>query len=57
MARTNFEDLRVYLLSEQLSDSISGIALEWDSFARDTIGKQLVKAVDSIGANIAEGCN
>jgi four helix bundle protein len=55
MARTNFENLRVYQLSDQLSDSIWGIALRWDSFAKDTIGKQLVRAVDSIGANIAEG--
>src|ERR1700694_10829 len=55
MARTNFESLRVYHLSEHLSDKIWDIALEWNTFAKDTIGKQLVKAVDSIGANIAEG--
>ena len=29
--------------------------LQWDVFARDTVGKQLVKSADSIGANIAEG--
>ena len=29
--------------------------MPWDAFARDTVGKQLVKAADSIGANIAEG--
>jgi hypothetical protein len=50
MARTNFENLRVYELSEQLSDRVWNIALGWDPFAKDTIGKQLVKAVDSIGA-------
>ena len=55
MARTNFENLRVYQLSEQLSDLIWEIVLAWSYFARDTVGKQLVKAVDSIGANIAEG--
>jgi four helix bundle protein len=55
MARTNFENLRVYHLSEQISDRIWDIALGWDTFARDTIGKQLVRSVDSIGANIAEG--
>jgi four helix bundle protein len=27
----------------------------WPHFERDTIGKQLVRAADSIGANIAEG--
>ena len=31
------------------------IALTWDYFAKDTVGKQLVRAADSIGANIAEG--
>ena len=29
--------------------------MKWNVFARDTVGKQLVKAADSIGANIAEG--
>jgi four helix bundle protein len=48
-------DLEVYKLSEELSDMIWNIILEWDYFAKDTIGKQLVKASDSIAANIAEG--
>lgn len=55
MARTNFENLRVYQLSENLCDEIWNIAIQWDNFARDTVGKQMVRAVDSIGANIAEG--
>jgi four helix bundle protein len=28
----------------------------WKRFERDTLGRQLVTAADSIGANIAEGC-
>ena len=55
MAKTNFESLRVYQLSETLSDQIWWIVLKWNVFARDTVGKQLVKAADSVGANIAEG--
>src|SRR5262245_59199299 len=55
MARTNFESLRIYQLSEQLADLIWNIVIEWDAFARETVGKQLAKASDSIGANIAEG--
>ena len=55
MARTNFENLRVYKLSEKLADHIWDIALGWSVFARDTVGKQLVKAADSIGANVSEG--
>ena len=50
-----FENLRVYQLSEELSDSIWKIAKGWDQLAKDTIGKQLIRAADSIGANIAEG--
>ena len=55
MAKVNFENLRIYALSEQLADRIWESVSRWDSFARDTVGKQLVRAADSIGANIAEG--
>jgi four helix bundle protein len=55
MARTNFEKLRVYQLSEQLADEIWEIVLGWTFFARITVGKQLVSAADSVGANISEG--
>jgi four helix bundle protein len=55
MARTNFENLRVYNLSEVLADEVWRIVRKWDAFSRDTVGKQLVRAADSIGANIAEG--
>ena len=53
--KTAFERLEVYQLSERLADAIWDMALEWNSFAKDTVGKQLVRAADSIGANIAEG--
>jgi four helix bundle protein len=55
MARSNFENLRVYRLSEDVADAVWTIALSWNNFARDTVGKQLARAADSIGANIAEG--
>jgi len=55
MAKTNFEGLQVYRLAERLADDVWVIVVEWNVFARDTVGKQLVKAADSIGANIAEG--
>lgn len=51
----NFQNLQVYQLSEKLANEIWFIVLEWDYFAKDTIGKQIVKSTDSIGANIAEG--
>ena len=55
MPRTNFEKLRVYQLSEKLSDQVWDVVLGWNNFARDTVGKQLVRAADSVGANISEG--
>ncbi|WP_081702807.1 four helix bundle protein [Desulfuromonas sp. TF] len=51
----SFEDLQVYQLAERLSDIIWEVVLNWDSLARDTVGKQLIRAMDSVGANIAEG--
>jgi four helix bundle protein len=45
----------VYLLAEQLADEVWKIVRPWELLARDTLGKQLVRAADSIGANIAEG--
>ena len=55
MASVSFERLRVYQLAEALADEIWKVVADWDVFARDTVGRQLVKAADSIGANIAEG--
>ena len=55
MSRTNFEKLRVYKLSEELADEIWKIVSRWDTFAKDTVGRQIVRSADSVGANIAEG--
>src|SRR2546423_15697563 len=55
MAKTNFESLRVYQLAERMADQVWSIVVKWNVLARDTVGKQLIRAADSIGANIAEG--
>jgi len=55
MATTNFERLQVYQLAEAVADRVWGLVVPWDRFAKDTVGQQLVRAADSIGANIAEG--
>ena len=55
MGRPDFENLQVYQLAEKLANEIWGIVQRWDFFAKDTIGKQIVRSADSIGANIAEG--
>ena len=49
------EDLDIYQMAEELSDRVWEICIKWDYFAKDTIGKQLVRSTDSISANLAEG--
>ncbi len=56
MGQPSFETLQVYQIADRLADAVWNIVIGWGWFARDTVGKQLVKAVDSIGANLAEGC-
>jgi four helix bundle protein len=55
MAFEAVERLDVYRLSERIADIAWSMARCWDNYARDTVGKQLARAADSIGANIAEG--
>jgi four helix bundle protein len=49
------EELQVYTLSMEMAEKIWTIVIEWDYFTKDTIGKQLVRAADSISANLSEG--
>jgi four helix bundle protein len=53
--RKDFANLEVYRLSERLADEVWNMVAAWDRFSKDTVGKQMVRAADSIGANIAEG--
>src|SRR4051812_32264837 len=55
LMKSNFENLRVYQLSEKIADRIWDLVLDWEPFARNTVGGQLVRAADSVGANIVEG--
>ena len=55
MGFVRFEDLNVFQLAEKMADEVWCIVTGWNFFEKDTVGKQLVKAADSIGANIAEG--
>ncbi|MCW5959977.1 MAG: four helix bundle protein [Pyrinomonadaceae bacterium] len=55
MKRTNFENLEIYKLSEILADEVWNIVSDWKNLAQDTVGKQIIRSADSIGANIAEG--
>ena len=49
------EKLEVYQISMAIAERIWEIVKPWSFFEKDTIGKQLVRAADSISANISEG--
>lgn len=49
------EELKVYQLAMNVGEESWTIVSKWNHFERDTIGKQLVRAADSISANISEG--
>src|SRR4051812_16261764 len=55
VAAKSFEELRVYQQAENLADQVWDIVLAWQALAKDTVGKQMIRSADSIGANIAEG--
>ncbi len=51
---SGFHQLRVYRLAVDLSDEIYASVARWPSYPRNAFGLQLVRAVDSVAANIAE---
>lgn len=55
MERTNFEGLDIYKLAEELADLVWEMVGRWTMLAQDTVGKQMIRSADGIGANIAEG--
>jgi four helix bundle protein len=52
---TSLEDFNVYNLAMALSEAIWSTVTQWNHFEKDTIGKQFVRAADSIAANLSEG--
>ena len=49
------EEFETYDLSIELGEEVWAIVNKWDFFNRDTIGKQVVRSVDSVAANLSEG--
>ncbi len=48
-------DISAYKKALHLSNYVWDRVITWNYFAKDTVGKQFVRTVDSISANIAEG--
>lgn len=51
----NLEDFVVYNRAMELGEDVFSLVVKWDYFNIDTIGKQLVRSVDSVAANLSEG--
>jgi four helix bundle protein len=49
------EELETYQLAMEAADEIWFEVVTWSNFANDTVGKQIVRASDSVAANISEG--
>ncbi|MES1218852.1 MAG: four helix bundle protein [Bacteroidota bacterium] len=49
------EDLEIYQSSQKIGEAIWAMVMKWEYFERKALGEQLIRAADSIAANIAEG--
>lgn len=49
------QDITAYKKAFELSNLLWSITSQWNYYEKDTVGKQFVRATDSIAANIAEG--
>jgi four helix bundle protein len=49
------EELKVYEAAMIIAEKVWSIVDRWTYFQKDTVGKQLVRAVDSVAANLSEG--
>lgn len=49
------EEFRVYNMAMEVGEEVWDMVMKWNYFEKDTVGKQLVRAVDSMAANLSEG--
>jgi four helix bundle protein len=52
---STLDDFHAYNRAMELGESVWALVVRWSFFEKDTVGKQFVKAVDSIAANLSEG--
>ena len=51
----DIDDFRVYSFAMNFAEKVWQIVNSWNTFSKDTIGKQFVRSSDSIAANLSEG--
>jgi four helix bundle protein len=52
---TTLEDFRAYNLAMEVGEQVWDLVMRWGYFEKDTVGKQFVRAADSIASNLSEG--
>jgi four helix bundle protein len=53
--KSTLNELEIYRESMEIGEEIWEMVLPWNFFAKDTVGKQIVRSADSIASNLAEG--
>lgn len=51
----SINDLEIYREAMRIGEIIWNLVADWSYFAKDTVGKQVVRSADSIAANLSEG--
>lgn len=49
------EDTDLFRKFEEIARAVWDLVSDWKAFAQQTVGRQLVRAIDSVGANLVEG--
>jgi four helix bundle protein len=55
MASQDLRELRVYQHAMELGETVWTLVGGWNHFAREAMGLQVIRAADSVAANISEG--
>jgi four helix bundle protein len=53
--KSRLKDLEDDEISLEISDKVWNLVIHRDNFSRNNIGGQLLRSIDSVGANISEG--
>jgi four helix bundle protein len=51
----SLNDLEIYREAMRLGEIVWDWVTQWDFLAKDTVGRQIIRATDSIASNISEG--
>ena len=51
----SINDLEIYREAMRIGETVWALVADWPFFTKDTVGRQIVRAADSIAANLSEG--